>query len=523
MSKPGSTRLFELIKSLTASEKRYFKVMNETSHGKEGKKFIRLFELIDGMQDYSESLLLKEKELVTPGQLSNLKANLYKKILASLKQFNSHSNQDMVIREYISYAQLLFDKSLYDQCEVMIKKALAEAKKIENLELQLVALKWEKRIISQTVKGDSRAKAKDIVEAVDDVNSRINNINRFTNIQLELYALYLKIGFIRNESDLKRVQKIFNNRIPQVYEEELSLGEKSNLYSLYVDYFIFTQDFERAYEYAKKFVGLFSTKHLIEDNMETYIKALNSLMICQNRLYKIREFNLTKRKLRGLQNRTSLDSNKNISLKLFKYIYVHEFNGLFMAGEFSKGVKLMSRITPRLEEYIVRLDSHSRLIMYYKIACLYVGASNFSQALVWLNKILNTEHIDLREDIHGFARILSLICHYELGHTDVIDYYIRSTYRFLLKKKNLQQYQKYILNFLKRLNTRLSENQLLERFEHLREQLLPLEKMRFEKRAFIYFDIISWLESKLYHQPVEEIIQQKGRLLLNPRVTSTKT
>ena len=76
--------------------------------------------------------------------------------------------------------------------------------------------------------------------------------------------------------------------------------------------------------------------------------------------------------------------------------------------------------------------------------CLYVGDDNYGQSLIWLNRIINSEKDDLREDIHGFARILQLICHYELGHVDVIEYYVRSTYRFLLKTENLQLFQKYI-------------------------------------------------------------------------------
>ena len=170
----------------------------------------------------------------------------------------------------------------------------------------------------------------------------------------------------------------------------------------------------------------------------------------------------------------------------------------------------MEKIKPRIEEYIDRLDDHSRMIMYYKIACLYLGAGDFNEGLVWLNRIINTEKGHLREDIHGFSRILLLICHFELGHTDVLDYYVRSTYRFLLKTENLQMYHKYILNFLRRLNNNLTEQELITRFQKLLDLLLPLVENPFEKRAFIYFDIISWLESKIQQQPVELLIQQKA-------------
>jgi CII-binding regulator of phage lambda lysogenization HflD len=39
--------------------------------------------------------------------------------------------------------------------------------------------------------------------------------------------------------------------------------------------------------------------------------------------------------------------------------------------------------------------------------------------------------------------------------------------------------------------------------------LKPLEKSGIESRAFMYLDIISWLESKIHHKPVQEVIRQK--------------
>jgi hypothetical protein len=40
-------------------------------------------------------------------------------------------------------------------------------------------------------------------------------------------------------------------------------------------------------------------------------------------------------------------------------------------------------------------------------------------------------------------------------------------------------------------------------------KLKKVEHDRFETRAFIYLDIISWLESKLDGIPVQEVLRQK--------------
>ncbi|MCB0504103.1 MAG: hypothetical protein KDC58_01245 [Cyclobacteriaceae bacterium] len=507
MPKPQSEELYELIKSMSASEKRYFKMHSLGQNG--DSKYAKLFEQIDSQGEIKSN---EKISYITPGQLPNLKANLYKKILQSLRRFHFSTSVDTQIREMIDYAHLLFNRSQYRQCANQLKKAKALAQKSDNPELMLVILKWQKNVVLQTANGDSRKLVNEIIKEARAVNQRINNINKFTNIQLELNAFYQQIGFIRNARDHERVQRIFQSSMPALKEDELSINEKFSLYSLYINYFFFIQDFERGYLFAKKWMTLFDNPILIRTKLESYIQALNSLMIAQSRLGLFHEFAQTKRRFRKIRFMHNVVFTENINKKLFKYSYVHEFNGLFMQGHFTEGVRMFERIKPDLEaQYYEALDAHSRLIMFYKIACLYTGDSNFGEALYWLNRIINSESADLREDVHGFARILSLICHYELGNQDVIDYYIRSTYRFLLKKENLQLYQKYILNFLRRLGSvKLTNEEIINRFQMLRSQLLPLENNPYEKRAFIYFDIISWLESKIEDRPVQDIIREKA-------------
>ena len=51
--------------------------------------------------------------------------------------------------------------------------------------------------------------------------------------------------------------------------------------------------------------------------------------------------------------------------------------------------------------------------------------------------------------------------------------------------------------------------ELKPEFPKLLEQLKTYEKNRFETRAFVYLDIISWLESKIRDVPVQKIIREK--------------
>ncbi|TRX61802.1 hypothetical protein FNH22_03215 [Fulvivirga sp. M361] len=513
MSKTKSDALFQLIKSLKKSEKRYFKLQSRLEDP--NTKYLMLFDQMDSQTTYNEREIIQAVPGIKAQQLSNLKAHLYKKVLQCIRQYNQSAVMDIQIREMIDHAQILFNRSLYDQCVEMLKKAKKRAKKIDNLELQLVILKWEKNILTQTIGPDNETRVNRIIEEVKDVSARINNINKFTNLSAQLNSIYTKIGFIRNQTDLDTISGLFNSQLPKFNEDELSPNEKLNLYNLYVGYYFFLQDFEKGHQYAEKGVQLFdSHKELRYFRVEGYLNAINSLMIAQYKRHEYHSFVDTSRRLREIRHYPKNLINENIRLKLLKYTYVHEFNRIFMLGEFSSGVSLMNKIKPRLEYFITQLDNHSKIILYYKVACLYFGNDNYRESIQWLNRITYFENIDLREDIHSFARILNLISHYELGNMDVIDYYIRSTYRFMLKKDDLHRFQKAILNFLRKLAGEFTEEDLIPEFQKLRKRLLPMQNNPFEKRAFIYFDIISWLESKIQKERVQDVIAEKARKTL---------
>ena len=78
----------------------------------------------------------------------------------------------------------------------------------------------------------------------------------------------------------------------------------------------------------------------------------------------------------------------------------------------------------------------------------------------------------------------------------------------MAKMENLSLVEEEMFKFLRK-SFKLSPKQLKPEFEKLLQKLKQFEKNRFETRAFVYLDIISWLESKVYAKPVYEIIREK--------------
>jgi hypothetical protein len=83
--------------------------------------------------------------------------------------------------------------------------------------------------------------------------------------------------------------------------------------------------------------------------------------------------------------------------------------------------------------------------------------------------------------------------------------------------KNLSTVEEVLFNFLKKsIQKGGEENSLLNNkaaikksFTVLLETLQPLSNNKLESRAFMYLDIISWLESKIRGKQVQAIIKEK--------------
>ena len=203
----------------------------------------------------------------------------------------------------------------------------------------------------------------------------------------------------------------------------------------------------------------------------------------------------------------AVKQNNNSQVQVFVYLYTAKINQHFLEGTFKEGLELIPDINHQLKEFSIYLDSHRVLVFYYKIASLYFGVGDYDSAIDYLNKIINWK-MDLRNDLQCYARLLHLISHYELGNFQLLEYLIKSVYRFMAKMQNLSLVEEEMFKFLKS-TFYLSPRKLQPEFEKLLNRIKHLEKSKFETRAFAYLDIISWLESKVYNKPVYEVIREK--------------
>jgi hypothetical protein len=497
--------LFILVKSLEKGEKRNFKLYAARNSASTDLKIVQLFDALDKMKDYNEDELLRKNESIHKQQLSNLKAHLYDQILSSLRILKQNENIDLQIHEQLDHAKILYNKGLYLQSLRLLDKIKTLTKQNNQVTFLLQVLFLEKKIEALHITRSMQDRAQQLSEEIDEVNERLALIAKTSNLSLQLYSWYIQHGHARNEEDRKTLDALMQDPILERVKSVNGFYESLYRYQCHCWYGFITQDFLMHYRYAQKWVDLFEKEEGMKQiESAQYIKGLHNLISAHFDLKNIEKFKETICLLEQFSETPIVLNNKNNLIQSFVYIYIAKINQHFLEGTFSEGLEMIPTMEEKLKEIEMYMDSHRVLVFYYKIACLHFGAGNAEKTIDYLNSIIHWK-VNLRDDLQCYARLLHLIAHYELGNMEVVAYLSKSVYRFMYKMKNLGAVEEVLFNFLK---TAIQTGQQAS-FENLLVRLQPLEKNKLESRAFMYLDIISWLESKIQNKDVQTIIKEK--------------
>lgn len=505
-----SDQLIQLILSLTKAEKKAFRLhVNKDQHGDQ-KMYVMLFDQIESSKkNYSDTILLKKNPSIKKSQIPNLKAHLLQELLRVVRQLHRDNHTDIKIREYIDYSRILQDKGLIRLSLDILDKASKMARELDDTMLIYLVNAEVRRVESLYITGSSTQKAMQLNEDSKALMFKIDLLDRLSNLSLMLYGMYLKYGYIKNKRDHEYIKDFFNSHLPDLNVDQLGFFEKVYYYQSHVWYNHMTLDFAQYYRYSLRWTECFlDHPNMMREDVVLYLKSLHNTL---NALYmsnKSERFvnHFSQYLTYGDDHFKQMNKNEQSHYELFRYI--HLLNGIFLSADYKAGSKYIAPLVKLLDDNPYSWDVNRIMIFYYKIACVYFGNDDYNQALLYLNKIIASPMANLRVDIQCFARILTLISHYELGNEYLLPYQIKSVYRYLYKMDQVQFVIKEILNFIRRI-PQMDRRSVHKEFVNLRENLVEVQNDKYQKQPFLYLDIIAWLDSKIHNTPIAKVIKAK--------------
>lgn len=509
MPKVSTEHLLEVIRSLTKAEKRNFRIYSERNNKGISPIFVQLYDFLERFDRYDEKLLLKKVPNLKKSQLSNVKAHLYKQILASLRRIDRKSELDITIRDQLDYSRILYNKGLYKASLALLDKTKKIAWKNGYFSSALSALEFEKFIESQYITGSMYPKALQITNETAELMNKLTLTHKLSNLSLSMYAYYLQHGHIKLGPIYDEVTIYFTTSLPEVEYKSLDFYQKLYYTQSSAWYSMMVQDFPNHFKHAKKWINLFDEYPKKKQSETTlYIKGLHNVLSALFMNNATQKFIGHYEKLMQFKKADNLKITANEQSQLTLYQTLHTIHKVYLTTEYSKNVKHIPDIEALINNNPHNWDHHRILVLKYKVACVYFGASKFDKAITILNLIINKNYSNIRQDIQCYARILNLAAHFNLGNETLVSYQVRSVYRFLLKMDQQEKVLQEIFKFLRK-TPNILPSQLKTEFRQLRATLRPLAKDPKERRPFIYFDIIAWLDSRINGTKIEVEVQKR--------------
>lgn len=496
MSNWGKDWLFILIKSLTRSEKRQFTLYVNRLQNNADAKFISLFNAMDKMEEYDEQVILKQK-ITSKQQLSNLKANLYKAILASLRMNPSKKNVRIQIREQLDFATILYQKGLHKQGLKILDKAKQIALDVEEKSLALEIIELEKVIESQYITRSITGRADELIAQSNDLIIQNYYATKLSNLSLKFYNEMLTSGYAKSEEDRQELITRFSDQLLDIDVKVLNFREKLWYFKAHVWLCFLIQDYHNAYKYAKLWVTLFyEHPKMIQSHPIWYLKG-NSYLFKILLLFKsVDKYIYWNAKLEEQLALESFPQSMNIDSQRFLLQFSNKLNIEFIQQTYNGSLLFVKQLQRGLNEYVNMIDEHHFHILYFKVASLYFGYKKYDDSLAYTERILNKSDYSVQEDLLFHTRILSLMAQYESGKDQHYEDFIKANRALMKKMKNKTQIHDTFMSLFEGLLGASVKDQkvVLERFVKETEELYT---NRFYVRSILYIDVLNWAKKKI--------------------------
>lgn len=503
-----SLDLFRLIKSLSPTEKAYFKKFSSFTKSQKGKNvYLLLFDAIAAQDEYDEAKLKKKfQHLQFIKQLPVVKNYLHSRILDALALYHSEMNPRVMVRNTLNKAEILKKKGLYDQSMKLLKKMKVFAKENEmHLPLMDAAIHIELGL----------ALEKYDMTWFENVNKEIyENLDLFKNdaalhdVSFRIAVYYHKYQSTRNPSFLKQVKEIISSKYLSDVSQAKTFFGRNRFYEAHAFYALAKGDLKGVYENTKKIVLNYeNTSGMLERNFTSYVSALNNFINVCGEMRKNKEGLIA---LGKLVEHPQLVNAVSIQSKVF---YVYNYLFLFLTnnmGNFSDSAIRIKGISDELKMFEEEMNDSEKSMLYVNIAIAYFGLGDLKESIRMLNKIRNSFDLENHPEMDCFVRLFYLVVHYESHNNDLIPYLIQSNYRFLSKKSSMYELEVVFLDTLKsKISRSKTEEQKIAAFKEMKKKFIPLMNHPQEKSFFKYFDFISWIDSKIQNKTYQEILQSK--------------
>lgn len=508
-----SEDLFNLIKSLSKSEKAYFKKSAAFHKIGEENKYVKLFDIIEGQKKYDESKVIigfNGDKFVN--QISAAKNYLYNTLLKSLKLYRQNLSKRDEVKHLLEDVSVLFDKRLFEQVRKLLRRCKKITHSYEMYSEMMQILIWELKIL--VIEKAYEKKTDEIVnsnyEERNEILEKINNLYGYDRIEYNIVSALIQGGQKKDSFLKSKLNKLISHPMLDNEANALSVSAKLKFNHIHASYHYALGGLQKSYKYLNREIQLLETNRvLLEEKFNDYLVLQSNMLAISLALKDFSDFTSKLKKFRANIENPVVSKSEKLKFYIINNSYIFELDYNKKIGEFEKVFALTEEFNFKLGELKSGLVKSDYFNLQNILSQSYFGLGNYNEALNSLLNILNDKESESRYPDIPFARIYQLIIHYELNNFDYLEYLIKSVYYYFLKSGSMGIFERTIFRFLRTLADVTTEKGMQNAFSDLKTILLNMKDEPSVKNALKYFDFISWLESKIQKHSFQQIVRVK--------------
>ncbi|HVZ41963.1 MAG TPA: hypothetical protein VHI13_21975 [Candidatus Kapabacteria bacterium] len=504
MSKPPAHDLFTLIKSLTKTEKRLFKLY-AARHAIGGKnKYVQLFDAIDRQKQYDERALLAQNPSLRPLDLRSMKPYLYDLILRCLRDSLRDRSAASRMRYQVEKCELLIHKGLYAQASRQLARVEHIAEAEGSLLLLLTILDHEQSLKVRAAETNTLERQEELygrqIATLDMLRQNIEYYHLF----MRTYYLHVNATRPLSGADRDRVDDVRSS--PLLHDDAAPLTPYGwmTLYEIHTRLCEISGDRIGALRYSRKKVAFMdSVPGYREGHLYEYVYAVTSLVTFSLLFYLYEE---AERQLATLKSLEISSPRLRVELGICRYHC--ELSYLRHSGQFERAMQLVPEIAGFIDGHRDEIEITTILDFHVVFLDLAIKHGDPASARHWLGELVSNR------DLYRFSRfldnvkLLTVIVYFEANDFDALESAVRSVYRYLRKKERLFDFENILLHFLRKLPGIADAAALQEELRRLHAELEAVSETPEGVRRNFQFDYMTWLESRIRNLRFADVLQE---------------
>lgn len=479
--------VFLLVRSLSKSEKRYFRLFSGLQDG--DKIFTALFDLIE--RDTPVPADIRRKlEAMHPGAVFDVACkHLYRMIMRSLRMFEEGKSIENKLVTLIQEVRILFNKGLLSNCFSELERGKKLASQYEKHLLHAQLCRMELQFL-QTLEFTSLDESQ-LIQLQDRINDLLYQelyINKHASLFEILSHRYLHRGISKNERDRANLNDLLLEEFQINSNALYNSFESDRLHRHFQStYFMMTGAPEQGLQELLELLRLFeaNASHR-DDDPVYYIYLLQGIITSLRWMDKISEMRSFITKLQQLA--ISAHSQR---VMVEHFVFQDELGILLSQGKYDEGVGFISANPLSLPA-----PPNIVAVSYLNISLTYFGTGDFRAALRNINEAMQPGALYISSQVLSLCHLVSMIIHLELSNDDLLVSTVRSMERKLRTRGESYRIERLAVSFVRKwVRSSLSKrSKLLEQFAI---ELRILREDQYENQFMKWFNIDAWAHSKL--------------------------